>query len=282
MEKKANPSITALLRAGAQLIGPLPFEVPAPTATYRLKTGRSERGGDLYQPRSTGPLNGWGALIVHGGGFLVGSRTMKPVKGLMSELTLAGAWVAAMDYTLIPKGGTLSQMTAEVRETLLWCETKLAEQAGETLKLAGIGFSAGVAPLFHAACTLPKSTLDALVSVYGAMEFTEDPAPLIRVVYKRLLRDNQASRWPKQNPGDALLKSEFKGPSLFLHGTADSVCPPQTSKRIHQSRVDAGETSKLVLFPNQTHGFLNNPTTSNSQAAIAEIIKFLSASTPDP
>ena len=280
MDKTINPSISALLRSGAQLLGPLPFPVPEPFETYELSTNGFKRQVDIYQPPEGGPLTGTAVLIVHGGGFLVGSRLMKPVKGLMGILTQQGAWVAAMDYTLLPRGGTLAQMTAEVRDTLLWCRQYRWGDTSERPRLNAIGLSAGVAPLFHATSLLGNEGPDGLISIYGALEFTPNPARVIQLVYRRLLRDNCRSRWPEQSPAKALFKRKFEGPVLFLHGGADQVCPPSTSRKLHEIRLADDLPSEIVLFPGQQHGFMNNPLAPESKHAFDVIVDFLGKQEP--
>ena len=200
MNSKKGPNIRGLLKAGAGLLGPLPFPSPVPLGSQKLVTEGKEHQVDIYTPTSeSGPLSGMGILIVHGGGFILGSRNMKPVLVLVKALTEAGASVASTDYTLVPRGGTLDQATWEVRDTLRWWRAKLNSDFGRKTFVAAMGLSAGASPLFRASCAFPEVRPDALIGVYGALKFRTEVSPLISMVLGRLLQTSDRQKWGLQS-----------------------------------------------------------------------------------
>ena len=265
----SSPSIRGLIEAVASLLAPPSFECPPPSETTTLKTGKYERKVDLYVPENpVGALTGTGVLMVHGGGFVMGSRDMKPVRNLTRSLQ-AGATVVSMDYTLVFRGGTLLRQTAEVRETAQWMRAKL-----ELKTCVGIGLSAGVASLFHSIQGSHPSCFDALVSIYGALDFSDAPSPLIRLVYRNLLGPLGRENWSGASPSRVLQTSEFRAPVLFIHGENDPVCPFATAHDLHAWREKIGLPSELWVAPVLPTVF-NRENSENSQEAIRVLLEFL-------
>ena len=53
-------------------------------------------------------------VLVHGGGFVIGSRDMKPMRFLAAKLVGAGLTVCAVDYRMIFRGGRLDEAVDDV------------------------------------------------------------------------------------------------------------------------------------------------------------------------
>ena len=223
--------------------------MPAPIRNDHSETGKYERKVIFVPENPVGALTGTGVLMVHGG------ADGKPGHETGSNLTRslqAGATVVSMDYTLVFRGGTLLRQTAEVRETAQWMRAKL-----ELKTCVGIGLSAGVASLFHSIQGSHPSCFDALVSIYGALDFSDAPSPLIRLVYRNLLGPLGRENWSGASPSRVLQTSEFRAPVLFIHGENDPVAVA-TAHDLHAWR------EKSVFRPNRVApgaaGFLNRET----------------------
>jgi len=242
----------------------------------QLMTEGKEHSVDIYAPTSTsGPLSGMGILIVHGGGFIVGSRNMKPVLILVKALTAAGASVASTDYTLVPKGGTLAQATWEVRDTLRWWRTKLNSDFGKDTFVAAMGLSAGVSPLFRASCTFPEVRPDALIGIYGALKFRPEVSPLISMVYRKLLGTSNREEWRTHSASHIMEHTPYPLPVQLIHGKQDTVCPYEDSEELHHWRESQGLPSELHIHDEETHAFLNQVKGSATQKTLQQMTNFL-------
>ena len=276
MKKQNSPDIKGLLKAGAQLLGPLPFPPPVPLGTQQLTTVDRQRLVDIYAPeKNEGPLHGMGVLIVHGGGFIVGSRRMKPVLVLIRSLLDAGAWVASTDYTLVPQRGTLEQETMEVRDTLGWWRKKLNNDLNHKAFIGAVGLSAGVCPLIHSACLYPETRPDSITSLYGALRFHSDASRVVSLVYKQLLQTSDPALWVQQSASTVMQREPYPLPMQFIHGKADTVCRYDASEDAHQWRQEQGLPSALHLHPGAPHGFLNQTEASEAMVALQQIQDFL-------
>ena len=115
-----GPTARGLIESVRSLRGPLGFDAVEPVhrgLRYRARTSPRHRAPrvDVYLPPGHGP---WPSVVlVHGGGFLIGSRQMKPIRYLSTHLTQAGFAVAAVDYRLVGRGGRLHRAVEDVAWT---------------------------------------------------------------------------------------------------------------------------------------------------------------------
>lgn len=284
MNEDKSPTVLGLLSAAARLVGPLPFEAAQPMTTASLQTAEFSRKVDVYSPApdtEKGVLSKTAILLVHGGGFLLGSRQMKPLRALATRFVQEGAWVCSMDYTLVPRGGTLRQAIREVEETLHWWRDFLTEHKAVPNQMAGMGLSAGAAPLFLAAGGGSGHLLDCLIGAYGAFRFSSEASPLVKSVYRRLLEREDESTWHRRSVLHMMDHAPNFHPTLFLHGQEDSVCQSTDSVQLHQARIEAGLVSHLAIYPASTHGFFNAPDRAPAPEAFANIVSFLQEHVPE-
>ena len=109
--QQSAPQSRGVLRALWLLATPPAFEPRLPHAEAERFRSRRARGiaplADVYLPDGPGPHPS--VIIVHGGGFVIGSRRMKPVRYLATRLCAAGYAAAALDYRMIFRGGRLER-----------------------------------------------------------------------------------------------------------------------------------------------------------------------------
>ena len=68
---------------------------------------------DTYAPAAP---TGASVVLVHGGGFVIGSRRMKPMRFLATQLAAAGITVCSVDYRMIRSGaGAEFSLTDAIR-----------------------------------------------------------------------------------------------------------------------------------------------------------------------
>ncbi len=266
------PSTFGLLKAMTRLMGPLPFEAARPTESHQTETAAWV---DLYKPSAeqmSGPLSHTAVFIVHGGGFVIGSKRMKPVRALVTYLVNRGAYVCSVGYTLVSKGGTLREATAEVQEALTWWREHLHSQGELKRDIFGIGLSAGACPLLHVVRNLPAHWIAGAISAYGAYTFPVDANPFVRRVYQRLLESPDANTWKTKSILDSALCPQ---PVLLLHGEADTVCSVQDAQALKERRDAKGLETVLLRYPEAPHGFLNSPDTGPAPDALHAMVQFM-------
>jgi acetyl esterase/lipase len=235
-----------------------PHESIAPTHVampYASAVRGIRRVADLYLPAST---TGRSALIVHGGGWVIGSRGMKPVRFLAARLAAAGIATCAIDYRLMFRGGRLAEATADVIEALAWWTARAPDPAGISL----LGLSAGATLALLAASASPS--VRSLALCFGVYDLDELPGFAARL----LTRSGDRAAWRAASPRAA---RQPVMPTLLLHGDADRLVPAAQAERLAAHRTSLGLPTKLVIYPGAPHGFFSRPG-AIADAGAAELI----------
>jgi acetyl esterase/lipase len=228
-----------------------------PTHTVRYRSGASRAGtiaplADIYVPANT---NGASVVLVHGGGFVIGSRRMKPMRYLAARLVAANLAVCAIDYRMIFRGGRLDEAIDDVCDAFeLWSTT--APQLGldaRAISLAGL--SAGATLSYLAAARIEPSRLAGLACCFGLYEVDHLhglAASLPRLLFGTADRSAWIARSPRFAPQPAV-------PTLLLHGSVDGLVPVDQAHRLAAHRESLGLATRLVVYDGVPHGFFNLP-----------------------
>ncbi len=222
---------------------------------------------DLYLP--AGSRVGASVLLVHGGGFVLGSRSMKPMRFLASELVKAGLVVCSIDYRLIFRGGRLEQATDDVLVAVEYLRERSADLGVDPARVALVGLSAGATLSMLAAA---RAEVHRLVSVFGLYELDHLTGPLATLVPRLLFRTTDRASWHARSPRGA---TQPTAPALLLHGTADGLVPVDQARRLAAHREALGLPTKLVIYDGAPHGFFNAPG-DVCEAAAREIVAHVS------
>ncbi len=258
----------ALAGALWSLRGPVYFEEPVPTErAVRFRTARA-RGiaplYDVYLPRMPARAS---ALLVHGGGFTLGSRTMVPMRFLASRLVRAGIAVACTDYRLIFRGGRLDEALDDVRAALGHFRAHGERRHGlDPARLGMVGLSAGGTLAMLAAGSEP---VHRLACAFGLYELDHLEGGLAAIVPRLLFRSGDRTLWHARSPRHAPQPS---APTLLLHGTADGLVPASQAEALAAHRRSLGLPTSVVLYPGAPHGFFQRdcPEAHAGAEAIAE------------
>lgn len=130
-EAAASPSVRATEILGRfEVRGDLPF---------------AERGGrklalDLFLPDREGPHPL--VLVIHGGGWSLGTRKLGEARPLAESLAKRGIAAASIDYRLAPAHPHPAQIE-DCRRALQWLRAHAAEHRLDAGKVAALGASAG-------------------------------------------------------------------------------------------------------------------------------------------
>ncbi|MGB0588877.1 MAG: alpha/beta hydrolase [Myxococcota bacterium] len=274
--KPSQPSRPGgVLRALWTLCTPLKFEVLTPTDPGRSYRDRAPRGVppkvDVYCPRGTGPHPS--VVLVHGGGFLIGSRTLKPVRYLATRLVQAGFAVATPDYRLIFRGGRLDEAVDDVATALTWWRAQGARYNLDAERISVMGMSAG-ATLMWLALSRDELAVDRIVSLFGLYDFGWLSDRRSAWLRRRLLQSPDLASWQSRSP---LSHALIDAPCLLVHGDADQMTPVSHAHDMKRARDRAGLSTTLDIVGGARHGFFNDAEDPVCEPCIARIVRFLDA-----
>lgn len=231
----------------------VPYRARAPSGVAPLL--------DVYLPTAS---TGASAVLVHGGGFVIGSREMKPMRFLASSLTRAGAAVCTIDYRLVFRGGRLDEAVDDVRTALAFWRDRAPRYDLDPARISLVGLSAGATLAMLAASSEEDTSLGRLVCVFGLYDPTHLTGPLAHVLPRLLFGTPERERWLDRSP---VRCRQPRVPTLMLHGTADGLVPVEQAQRLAAHRESQGLPTRLVLYPGAPHGFFNYPSPVASEGA---------------
>lgn len=240
-----------------------------PAATGVRYRARSARGiaplADLYLP--TDPI-GASVVLVHGGGFVIGSRTMKPMRFLAARLTRARISVCAIDYRMIFRGGRLAEALDDVVAAHEFWGERVAGYGLDPARVSMVGLSAGGTLAMLAAARAAGGTVHRLVSCFGLYELDRLQGPA-SVLPRLLFGTSDRRDWRMRSPRHA---QPPRTPTLLLHGADDRLVPVEQARRLAAGREELGLPTKLVVYPGAPHGFFNIVGSLAAAEATGELI----------
>lgn len=250
---------------------PATFEARPPVATG-LRYGARRRGVaplcDVYAPDGEGPHPS--VILVHGGGFAVGSRAMKPVRLVATRLVEAGQVVCSIDHRLLFRGGGLREQLADVDAATHFWRARCAEHGADPARIAMVGLSAGAAlVLLHAGRS--RAPYRRLVSVFAPLEL-DRMGPGTGLWLRLVTGSADPADWHAQSPARV---ADHPAPLLLVHGTADQLVPYGQAERLLRWRRARGLPTELATFDGMPHGWLNDAELPETSAAIERIVTFL-------
>lgn len=259
------------MRSLATLATPPTFEADAPTAgglAYTATAGRRGRAplADVYLPDGAGPHPS--VVVVHGGGFTVGSRRMKPVRYLATELRRAGVAVAAIDYRLVFRGGRLDEALDDVAAAVRWWAGQADALDLDPAAIQLCGFSAGgTLTLLSAPRTAPL--LAGFVSIFGLYDFAAMGGGASQVLTRLVTRTGDRAVWRARS---VLSAPPIDRPVLLLHGTGDTLVDVGQARALAAQRAAAGLPVRLLEYEGEEHAFLCDARRPAAQQAVADVL----------
>jgi acetyl esterase len=208
---------------------------------------------DASVPDGPGPFPA--VLIVHGGGFVRGSR-ITYVPPIFQPLTAAGfAWFT-IDYRLAPQA-TVQDQIADVRSALTWIHTHTSDYKLDPHRIVLLGESAGAYLVDYIAMTAPSDIpIAAVVSFYSPADLTFNNAVTTMPAAMRTFFGADAPHAEatlRSLSPYAMVKPNLP-PFLLLHGAADEQVPYAQSPRFCEALKAKGNTCELFTVPNGRHG----------------------------
>lgn len=274
MESAADPRSRGLFSALRSLLARPQFEPLDPTHAAERYCDEPRRGVaplvDVYLPEGAeGPHPS--VLLVHGGGFLIGHRAMKPVSFLAGELCRAGFAVASVDYRLIFRGGRLDAAVADIATAAAWWRAEHERFGVDPQRIAVAGLSAG-ATLAMLYASQPEAIASRLVSIYGLYELDRLQGRGAALMRRWAVRSRDPEVWAARSPAN---QAPPRVPTLLLHGDQDRLVPLTQAERLLANRRSAGVPIELHVYEGEDHGFLNHAERPATQALVGDVIDFL-------
>jgi len=267
--RKRSLGLKAVGKALWSLATPDEFTSLKPTHEGALYREHNEKGiapkADIYLPDVK---NAPSVVLVHGGGFLIGSRKMKPIRFLASELHSAGYAVCAIDYRLIFRGGNLAKALEDVCVALDWWQQETSIYQLDAKRIHLCGMSAGATLSCLAAAKSQASFLQSLICFFGLYDFASLDGPLAACLKRTLVPDGD---WIQEAPSKQPIA---KLPTLLLHGDADTLIYCEQAKEFAAKRQSQNLPTILKVFANQPHAFTNHRTAA-SEEALKDMLEFL-------
>jgi len=212
---------------------------------------------DASIPEGPGPFPA--AIIVHGGGWVGGSRKID-VAPLFKPLTEARIAWFSIDYRLASDPMHFGIAVEDVEAAVRFLKQHAVEYRIDPARIALVGESAGGHLAALAALSRdPVNQVKAVVAIYA-------PTDLVSLLKSSVLIPSQIRDSLQGTPFEGLLISRLTQlspiekvrpgmpPFLMIHGTADSLVPFAQSRAMCSKMQAAGVSCELFKVPGGNHG----------------------------
>ncbi len=213
--------------------------------------GDSQRVGDVYLPKSEGLRPA--VLYIHGGGWSGGDKRQSDP--MVAALASHGFVVFNINYRLVGQGGEYPANLVDVKDALAFLGSQSQWHVNPN-KLAAMGGSAGAhlamllgytanGPVFSACFPKSKARVVAVVSWFGPTDLSPGHPMVDRYL-------SQSGSYREASPVDHAATAV---PTLFVHGTADSLVPIAASETMAAALQARHIPGELVRIEGAGHGF---------------------------
>jgi acetyl esterase/lipase len=234
---------------------------------------------DVYRPEEP---NGAGVLMIHGGGWRMGSKDMLPPQA--TALAGRGFTCVACEYRLTPEAPWPAQIH-DVKAAMRWLRAHAEELGVDPSRIAALGNSAGghLALLLAATpgldgfegeggCAGVDASVAAVVAVYPPVKFHMGERTSGANAATALLgADASAAAAGAASPIE-YVHADFP-PTFFLHGNADKVVPVSASINMYNALCNVGARAEMHIYAEQPHGWARWP--AWVEPTVAEAALFL-------
>ncbi len=239
------------------------------------------RVGDLYLPTGMGQHPA--VLLLHGGGWVAGSKRDPGVRYIAPHLARRGWVVFNINYRLVRQGGAFPADLRDCKNALAWLTAHCRQYHINPNQIVVVGASAGAHLALMTAYTC-KSTLfpashypDMALHVAAAVGFyTPTNAAFIKFLpprsWARRVVERYLGSWRTLHPHTWLSSASpyywaKQGvPTLLLQGSADKLVPPFQSIIMRQALKRDNIPAKLLMEPGAGHAFMDFPSPVRSRA----------------
>jgi pectinesterase len=222
---------------------------------------------DVYQPTGSALLPA--VLIVHGGGWIAGDRTME--RPFAKQLAARGYVAVPVSYRL-GRPGRFPAPVHDLKAAVRWLRTHAADYGIDARRIAIVGGSAGgtLATMIGVtngqrdtdaadAPVEPSSDVQAVVDIDGTVTFLDNrlieqaetqPSPYWEYVHG-IYSENRAT-WVAASPLGYVTRRS--APTLFIKSTAKQPILAGREEMAARLRI-LGVTAEEILIPDTPHPF---------------------------
>jgi acetyl esterase/lipase len=245
-------------------------------------------------------------LFVHGGAWVIGSKREQGLP-MLFELASRGWVCVTCNYRLSPKA-TWPDHVVDVKRALAWTRAHAHEYGGNPSRFLAISGGSAGGQLASLAALTPSdaafqpgfedadTSVDACVSLYGALEMTGDRTlmgrqglALQKLLSTRVMKvavDDAPALYAAASPIERIIAA---APAfLVIQGTKDSLVPVEVARAfVAKFERTSGAPLGYVELPLAQHAFdlLCSPRSSATTRGIADALEALvrsRASAPSP
>ncbi len=189
-------------------------------------------------------------VYLHGGGWRGGNRR-QGARVIIQHLALQGWAVVAIDYPLSPDA-TFPQHLMGIDLAMDWIHSR-DDLVGPVVLMGG---SAGAH--LAALAALTRTDIQGLIGLYGIYDMLNRNRirvdwPLIPRAVMKLDRVTDPDSYRGASPLDQVHPNA--PPSLIVHGSYDSLVPPEEGRQFVNALVNVGANSTLLEVPWGQHAF---------------------------
>ena len=223
-----------------------------------VKRGSTPLLLDASVPDGPGPFPA--VIVVHGGGFTRGSKTMY-VTPMFQPLTDGNfAWFS-INYRLVPEVNLHGQVD-DVISAIQWVHDHAREYKVDPKRVALLGESAGAYLVDYAAIAAPKDLeVAAVVSFYGphdlALQVEEKGLGKAMTALTAVEELNAEGKKRLRAVSPYYMVKKGLPPFLLLHGTADELVPYHQSPLFCDALKAKGVDCETYTVPGGLHGMGN-------------------------
>ena len=215
---------------------------------------------DAHIPRGKGPFQA--VILVHGGGWTAGHKTVNFVEPLFPVLDQTGMAWFTIDYRLAPKH-PYPAARQDVEAAVTWLKKNAEKYRVNPTKIALMGESAG-AHLVNLVGAKNDVGVAAVVSFYGpidmeifARKFEGKPVTGGMKTFFLVDEYNDAAKRKLREASPSTYLGEKTPPFLVIHGTRDASVPYEQAqlhvKLFREKRIPV----ELITVEEGVHGVMN-------------------------
>jgi acetyl esterase/lipase len=208
-------------------------------------------------------------LLIHGGGFVGGSRTDADIVAAARHLAEAGYVAVALDYRLVDLGRPGPVWPAplvDVQRAARWVRAHATTYGVDPERLGAYGISAGAGLAAHLGVRETRDTTDddltafssrvrCVVALAGPMDGTIPPANPGDIDVAQALFGGTTTQAPDvyRDASPVNHVDRESAPFLVVHGVRDTVVPIAHARRLVDALQKAGVPVEAVEVPDAGH-----------------------------
>lgn len=223
---------------------------------------------DVYSPPQRERLRP-AVLLIHGGGFVGGSRTDADIVAAARHLAQAGYIAFAIDYRLVDlaqRGPAWPAPLDDVQRAVRWVRAHAPTYGVDPARIGAYGISAGAglaahlgvresAEPAHDDLAAFSSRVHCVVALAGPMDGTIPPANPSDIDVAQALFGGMPTQVPAvyRDASPVAHVDAASAPFLVVHGVHDTVVPVAHARRLVTALQEAEVAVDYVEYPDAGH-----------------------------